>query len=135
MHSSMTPSTFPRLILLGLLLACSVSAGQLCSDAKIKECAVCCVVINSEEQCVEQDKMLTCRLKPQEDFEILVITLLIILGFALGKTPAYPGIPLLIMVIDLVVIKRPYRCKMSVCEFLINYMCLCKCCQTKKGAK
>lgn len=69
---------------------------------------------------------LTCKLNPRTDFSILLTTLLIILGFAIG-------IPMLIYVIDFLVIRRPCNSKMSVCEFCVNYLCLCICCKRNRG--
>jgi hypothetical protein len=66
------------------------------------------------------DSTYTCKLQGSADFKILVTTLLIILGFTIG-------IPILILIIDFFVIRRPCKYKMSVCEFFIFFICLCKC--------
>lgn len=93
-------------------------------------CPICCVTSTGSSgsptyTCSSNE--LTCKLNPRTDFSILLTTLLIILGFAIG-------IPMLIYIIDFLVIRRPCNSKMSVCEFCVNYLCLCICCKKNRGA-
>ena len=95
--------------------------------ASCSECPICCVTSADAEgteiyKCTEDQ--LTCKLKPKTDFQVLLTTLLIILGFAVG-------IPLIVFTIDFLVIRRPCNAKMSICECCVNYLCLCICCKKR----
>lgn len=71
-----------KIIFLTLLTASTVLSAT-CDDIT---CDVCCAINSTTNEPYCHNDGLTCRLKPQEDFDILVTTLLIIFGFAIGKT-------------------------------------------------
>lgn len=111
-----------------ILLIINININQL-SQQEIDECreqigcTECCSK-DSNGNYVCSSELLTCRLSPNENYSDLLIILLIIVGFLIG-------LPVLLTILDFLIVKR-ICFKMSICEFLINYLCLCICIKRKK---
>ena len=113
----------------GAPVSISTATGTVVAECGL--CPICCVSTtdaDGKDAYLCTDDQLTCKLKPKTDFSVLLTTLLIILGFAIG-------IPLIVFVIDFLVIRRPCNSKMSICEFCVNYLCLCICCKKAEKQK
>ena len=81
-------------------------------------CPICCIVTNDVAQC--SDQVLNCQLKINTDFTKLMNFMLIIFSFLLG-------IPLILVIFDFLILRRIGVFRLSICEMLINGLCLCIC--------
>ena len=95
-------------------------SSQTCQEL---DCPICCVEDSSSSYC--STDTLTCQLDPDTDYGLLIKTVIIIAGFLIG-------IPILLVILEFLVLKRIACLKMSVCEILVNGICLCKCFRKKK---
>ena len=86
-------------------------------------CPVCCVEDSSGNYC--STDTLTCQLDTAASYSMLIKTVIIIAGFLIG-------IPIVLLVLELLVLKRIACLKMSVCEIIVNGLCLCQCLRKKR---
>ena len=93
------------------------------STCKALNCPVCCVEGDSGNYC--STDTLTCQLDTAASYSMLIKTVIIIAGFLVG-------IPIMLLVLELLVLKRIACLKMSVCEIIVNGLCLCQCLRKKR---
>jgi len=81
-------------------------------------CDVCCWNGN----CITDE--IVCQVEADSDFNTILILIYVIVGLLIG-------IPLALFIADILMLRKPFGCSMSVCEFFANYVCSI-CCLNKR---
>ena len=111
------------IFLISISVFLKLAFGQTCEELN---CPICC--LQGPEGAYCSSDTLTCQLTSNTDFNMLLKTILYIAAFIVG-------IPILLFILDILVVKRIACLKMSICELLINGLCLCKCLRRTKQYK
>ena len=98
-----------------LILLRTHAGAKTCKEL---DCSVCCVSDSSGNYC--STDTLTCLLDPSTNYDLLIKTVIIIVAFLIG-------IPVMLLVLEFLVLRRIACLKMSVCEIIVNGLCLCTC--------
>jgi len=96
-------------------------------------CAVCC----QDGACITDE--IVCEVSADTSFTTILILIYVIVGLLIGKLfnifQGCPnqklGIPLVLFILDILMLRKPFGCSMSVCEFFANYVCSI-CCLNKR---